>query len=157
MREKDGIRVNASTAITVPANYALPAIDTILREFVKQPGNAALALNMREMHLPFEALISVPIEARVSAGENVNEWRVVIRAASRAEMYPVFSGCLTLISAAQMGSQIELCGMYTVPLGRLGRAIDLTILRGVAQATLQRFVRELGNRVHALAHWAQVI
>jgi hypothetical protein len=51
------------------------------------------------------------------------------------------------------GSQLQLDGDYTAPFGAVGRAIDATLLRGAARASLERFVREVAYRVAALSLW----
>lgn len=155
MKRRDGVRVSTATAITVPATFALPAIETILHEFAKHPGSASLALKIDQLHVPFQAMISVPVEACVSPGEGRNEWSLQIRAAANAHMYPTFEGVLTLVPAARTGSELQLNGTYLVPFGALGRAIDLTLLRGAAQSSLQRFVRDVANRIAMLSQWTQ--
>lgn len=149
-----GINVSSSAAVAVPIHFALPALETILREFAQEPGRASLALNVRQLHLPFEATICVGIKARVSSGETRNEWHLQISAARNPRMYPTFDGVLTLIEVADSGSQLLLSGTYVVPFGALGRAIDVTLLRGAATSSLERFSRELAYRLTALAHWA---
>lgn len=149
-----GVAISASAAIAVPADFAFPAVETILNEFARAPGRAALALNVRQLHLPFQATISVAVHARVLPGEAHNEWRLQIRAAQHAPMYPTFEGLLKLLPAGRTGAQLLIDGRYTPPFGPLGRSIDATIMRGAAQSSLQRFVREVAFRVVALAHWA---
>lgn len=142
MLTDSGLEVSSCAALAVPAAFA------------QEPGRASLALNVQQLRLPFQATISVPVDARVSPGEGRNQWRLHIRAASNPAMYPTFDGVLALLSAAGSGAQLQLDGRYTVPLGPIGRAIDMTALRGAARSSLRRFVRELAYRVAALARWA---
>jgi len=148
-----GVGLTTVTAVAVPATFALPAIETILKEFER--GGACLALNMRELHIPFEAMISVPIEAQVGCGESRNEWRLRIRAAANVGLYPKFDGVLRLMPAGEGGSQLELEGTYVAPFGRLGRAIDVSLLQGAAQSSLHRFLCSIASRIAALCRWAQ--
>jgi hypothetical protein len=154
MTRPQSTKIETRTAIAAPAAFALPAVERILREFA-DPGNASLALNISELHLPFQAVISVPVQARVAAGAARNEWRLEIRAADRAQLYPVFEGTLRLQRAGH-GSELHLEGAYAVPLGTLGRAIDATVLRGAAGSSLQRFVREIAHRVAAISQWTHI-
>ena len=156
MKSKNGVNVHTATAIRVPATFALAAIDTILEEFSQHEGHACLALDLQQMRAPFAATISVPIQARVTDGASRHEWNLKIRAASSIDVYPSFEGILKLLPAAENGSELQLDGQYVVPFGAIGRTIDLTFLRGAAQSSLERFVREIANRVAALSHWAQV-
>ena len=149
----NGVQVESTTAIAVPAAFALPAIETILKEFKQRVYAASLALNLEEMHVPLEALISVPVEVDVSPSLSRNEWLLLIRAESKSNLYPVFRGRLTLLDAAAAGAQIQLKGSYVVPLGALGHAVDMTLLRSAAESSLNRFVRELAHRVASLSTW----
>lgn len=154
MNDNTGVQISKATAIAIPAAFALPALETILKEFAQHPGSASLALNIQQLHVPFQALITVPIEARVAPGQCRNEWRLTIRAASKPQLYPTFEGTLQLLSADRSGSQLQLDGRYVVPFGTLGRTIDLTFLRGAAEESLHRFVRDVAGRVAALSRWA---
>lgn len=139
-------------AVNAPAAFARQAVETILSEFAQEPGRASLALNVRQLHLPFQATITVPIEARVSPGQAATEWQLHIEAARNPELYPKFDGVLSLCDQG-FGSQLQLDGDYTAPFGAVGRAIDATLLRGAARASLERFVREVAYRVAALSLW----
>lgn len=151
---ENGIAVVTGAAVTVPAHFALPALETILKAFEQEAERASLALNMRQMHLPFEATICVGIHAHVLRGEASNEWRLNIRAERNPGMYPTFQGVLTLVEAGERGSELRLHGRYTAPLGAGGYAIDTTLLRDAAKSSLERFVREIAYRIAALARWA---
>jgi len=156
VKSKNGINVRTATAIRVPATFALAAVETILKEFSQHEGSACLALDLQQMQAPFAAMISVPIQAHVTDGPSRHEWNLKIRAASRIDIYPKFEGILRLLPAAENGSELQLDGQYVVPFGAIGRTIDLTFLRGAAQSSLERFVRDIATRVAALSHWAQV-
>lgn len=149
--------VSCAAAIAVDTALALAALETILTEFGSVDGGAALALNIRQLHLPFEAALRVPVRATVHPGESRNQWRLSIRAAKAPGLYPTFEGVLALLSAADKGCQLQLEGRYAPPLGSVGRAIDSTLLRGAARSSLERFIREVAHRVAALAHFARVI
>ncbi|HLI95736.1 MAG TPA: hypothetical protein VKT72_06580 [Candidatus Baltobacteraceae bacterium] len=145
--------MNTSAAVALDTTFALAAVETILNG-VCSDTSQALALNIRQLSVPLEALISVPVDVRVRSGEARNEWRLRIRAVSKPHLYPRFAGVLTLIPAADQGCQLQLSGEYAPPLGAIGRVIDATVLRGAAQSSLERFVREIAYRIAALARWA---
>src|SRR5690242_6226017 len=134
MNLDNGVPVNSTTAIKLPAAFALPAVEAILKEFAKLPGGAALALNLEELRAPFEAMISVPVHMRFEPGEGRNQWRVQICAATAPRLYPAFDGYLTLVDAPSSGSELRLEGQYTPPVGKVGRVIDAALLRGIAQS-----------------------
>jgi hypothetical protein len=154
MNVKSGVPVSSTTAIKVPVAFALPAVETILKEFGKTPGSASLALNLQELHAPFEAMISVPVNTRFEAGNGRNQWHVAINAAATPQLYPSFEGYLTLLDAPAIGAELRLEGQYVVPFGRAGRVIDMTLLRGIAESSLRRFLRDVASRVAALSRWA---
>jgi hypothetical protein len=153
MKRKHFTKVTAQTAIAAPAAFALPAVETILREF-GNPANASLALNASELGIPFQGIVSVPVRARVTAGNARNEWTLRITAAAHESLYPAFEGSLSLLYAAY-GSELRLDGAYEVPLEQLGHALDRTVFRGAAKSSLERFLREIAHRVAALLRWAQ--
>jgi hypothetical protein len=148
------IRVSSSAACAIDTTFALAAVERILHEFASGSEQNSLALNIRQLHLPFEATIRVPITALVSVGEARNQWRLHIRAAVTPALYPTFDGVLSLLPAPGQGCQLRLDGGYTPPLGVVGRAIDATVLAGAARSSLERFLREVAHRVAALAQWA---
>lgn len=152
-RTKTSFHVTTSTAIASDTTFALAAVETILKDASRETPRAALALNLRQLKMPLEAMMTVPVDVHVSAGDARNEWRLRICAASDPFLYPTFSGVLALIPACGQGCQLQLDGDYTPPFGALGRLIDATLLRGVAQSSLERFVREVGYRVAAVAQW----
>lgn len=156
MKEPDGVPVSSVRAITLPAHHALAAIETILGELTKHPGSASLALEMHELHVPLQAMISVPIEARVFPSSSRNEWHLEIRAVAGANVFPTFEGTLAITPAGERGSELHLDGTYHVPLNGVGRAIDATLMRGAAEASIQRFVREIAHRAETLARWANL-
>jgi len=155
MKSKKGLQVGAATAIPVPTLFALPALETILKEF-ERPGNASLALDLQRLHASLQAFISVPVDVAVWPGETRFEWRLRIRAASSPRLYPAFEGVLTLMPVGGSGSQLQLDGAYVPPFGAAGRTVDFTFLHGAAHTSLQRFVREIGNRALTLSRWSRL-
>jgi hypothetical protein len=154
MTRNNSVRIKSATAVAVPVAHALPALATVLREFKQRPGAASLALDMRQLHVPLEALITVPVRLDVTDGAFRNEWQIHVCAESKPQLYPVLEGLLKLVDAIDRGSQLELDGVYVVPFGALGHAVDITLFRGAAESSLHRFIRDLANRVASLSHWA---
>jgi hypothetical protein len=146
------VYVSARTAIPAPAAFTLPAVEAILHEF-GDPAHAALALNANQLGIPFEAVISVPVQARIRPGEGRDEWSVRICAAAHPALYPVFEGSLRLLRAAQ-GSELNLDGLYDVPFGAFGRALDRTVFHSAAEASLRTFLREIAHKVATLSRWS---
>lgn len=155
MTAKTAFDVTASSAIALDTTFALAAVETILKDACSETPQAALALNIAQLKVPLETMISVPIDLRVDSGDARNEWLLQLRAHSKPHLYPTFAGVLTLLPAGERGCQLQLRGEYVPPFGMVGRVIDSTVLGGVAQSSLHRFVKDIAHRVAAIAQWAR--
>lgn len=149
MNNSTGFKVDAGTAIRVPAAFALPAVDAALKEISHAAGSVSLSLNVKEFRLPLKAAVGIPIEAHVRAERSHHEWQIEIRSASKAYMYPAFTGVLSVAQAGTTGCELRLEGEYIVPFGGIGRAIDRVLFRGAARSSLQHFVHDIAARVMA--------
>jgi polyketide cyclase/dehydrase/lipid transport protein len=56
------------------------------------------------------------------------------------ELFPVLDADLVLAPEGEHGSRVELTGTYRPPFGRAGVALDRTIMRRVAEATIRSLV-----------------
>lgn len=61
---------------------------------------------------------------------------------------PVLEADLELARLGPSRSQLALNGRYTPPLGKVGAALDRTVLHRVAEATIWDFVDRVGHRLH---------
>lgn len=152
------MHLRSTAAVAVQAAVALTAPEKVLQELGQQSGRSALALNIRDVHISFETLISVPVRTDVKhiPGHGRNEWHIGIRAASTPHLYPVFAGDLGLVPVGGRACELEIAGAYRVPFGSLGRALDATLFSGIAEQTMRRFIRDIANRVVALLRWANL-
>lgn len=149
MNNNTGFKVDAGTAIRVPATFALPAVDAALKEISHAAGSVSLTLNVKDFRLPLEATVGVPIETHVRGERSRHEWQIEIRSASKAYMYPSFTGVMSVVQAGANGCELRLEGEYIVPFGGIGRAIDRVLFRGAARSSLQHFVHDIAASVMA--------
>jgi len=152
----DGFDVSATTAIRVPVLLALPTLGGVLKERAQQPEGVVLQVELPELRIPFHATIGVPVLTKIK-GLDRHEWSLEMRAATNPSVYPTFHGVLALEPVGAHACELQLKGKYAVPLGPLGRAIDATLFRGAAVASLQRFVDDVAFRVAERVRASQVM
>jgi hypothetical protein len=66
-------------------------------------------------------------------------------------LFPTLDANLTLTEADRTTSVLTLIGAYTPPMGRLGPALDETLLSSVASRTFDALLREVADKLRALA------
>lgn len=155
--ERPGYHVSVATALPVPAIGAAATLAVLLKSAERQTGSISLNVALSDLGAPLGALIAVPVRARVTSAHASHEWGIAIEAAERASLYPTFTGVMTLVPTTAAGCAIQLNGTYVPPLGKLGRAIDMTLLRGTAETTLRHFVRELASMITERVRWSQFV
>lgn len=126
-----------------PAAAAAPVLGAMLREMEAHPGMAGLCIDLaRDLQMPVEATLNVPVKITVVGTPTAKEFDLKVTANTPHDYYPHFVGSLKLTDLA-FGTCLQLIGSYTVPLGGLGAAVDITFLRGAAAASLQRYLDRL--------------
>ena len=95
----------------------------------------------RADHLPRWAALSLRWEAAGAGGG----------------LFPVLDADLTLAPYGESATLLALAGVYRPPLGVVGAALDRVVLRRVAQATIGRFVTQVGEAVVKLSAPAQAV
>ena len=137
MRRQDGIPLSICSAVSAPIQLAWTALSDITKDLEANPGREALALDLDELEIPFEAKLAVPIKTRFATRRSRYEKAISIKPTIRRDVFPCFSGVLAFESTLARTCQLRLDGTYTVPLGILGKTIDMTFTRGAAKASLQ--------------------
>jgi hypothetical protein len=75
------------------------------------------------------------------------------RASGRDRLFPVFDGRLEATAApGGAGTVLSVVGVYTVPLGPVGRFGDGLIGRRLARQSLTAFLEDAARRIDAGAH-----
>lgn len=66
-------------------------------------------------------------------------------AAERAGLFPIMTGVLSAYRLTATETQLDFAGRYDPPLGLLGEALDAAVMHRVAEASVQRFVRDVAH------------
>jgi hypothetical protein len=122
------------------------------------------ALTVNEQHRPRLPIdLSVDLGAGASVHQQVmlhfgiaeaTDTGVVVpvawRATGRERLFPTFSGQLEAFEA-HTGTQLRLSGIYTLPLGAIGRVGDGVVGRRLARHSLEELLGRLARRIEAEA------
>lgn len=142
--------------VNLPANLVGPALRGVLEKIERaDPADPpfALSVGLEDLHLPDAATVSVPIDLHVGVAHGKHSTSVDFdfSARSHRKLFPAFKGTLRTDPLGPSNSALWFSGSYAPPLGALGRALDATIMRGVAQRTLAAFLARIaGDAVAAI-------
>ncbi|HET9029895.1 MAG TPA: hypothetical protein VFN49_06930 [Candidatus Aquilonibacter sp.] len=100
---------------------------------------------------PGAGSLNVPIDARVVTRPGRWECGVRIEAAHSEKFFPAFEGTVSVTPDGGHQSELWLQGQYVPPGGALGKGLDATVLRGVAERSLREFLKWLSEEVKAEA------
>ena len=84
------------------------------------------------------------LSARATSATLVLRWEA---AGPGGRLFPVLDADLTLAPYGESASLLALAGVYRAPLGAVGDALNRVVMRGVAHATLQGFVNQIGDAI----------
>lgn len=131
--------------VDVPAAAMSPAVDSILGAMVKNESpyeSVHLSMDLQELQMDLGATVSVPIQVRgESRSAGAQHWfDIAIEAAKHTELFPRFWGAILVNPNGPSKSEVWLRGAYEPPFGPIGQQIDATLLRGIAERTLQQFL-----------------
>jgi hypothetical protein len=101
-------------------------------------------------------IAGVPVRKRVvvSIGEPVktSTWTVVPldwKATFPEHLFPKMTGRVELAPVEKAVSRLTVSGMYEPPLGKLGKQLDKTVMRGIADATVKELAESIADRISA--------
>ncbi len=109
-----------------------------------------LTMGMRDLHIPLEGVLSVPVAASVEPRPMRWECRLQLEAEHNRQLFPRFDGTLTITPNGAHESELWLQGSYEPPLGAFGIGADATLLHGAAENSLRGFLTWLGAEVTRL-------
>ncbi len=134
----------------LPATLARDAALGILESIAARRApyeHVTLSMGLRDVHLPLDGAISVPVSAAVEARPMRWECRLQLEAEHNRQLFPRFDGTLTVTPNGNDESELWLQGSYEPPLGALGAGTDTTVLHGAAERSLQTFLTWVANEV----------
>lgn len=71
------------------------------------------------------------------------EWE----AATHPRLFPLMNGVLSIYALTGSETQLDFSGRYDPPLWRLGDALDAALMHRVAEASVQRFIQDVGHHL----------
>lgn len=131
--------------VNLPAALVGPALQRVL-ERIERGEDAqhpfSLSVGLQDLHLPDAGTLSVPIDLhlRVSHGAHATSLDFEFAARTHRKLFPTFEGTLRSDPLGPSQAALWFSGSYTPPLGAVGRALDATVMRGVAERTLAAFL-----------------
>lgn len=102
---------------------------------------------------PLDAAPGISRLVEVQAGDLVRRgdsavlalrWKATGRTAG---LFPVLDADISLAPDGEHASLLRLCGVYRPPFGPVGAALDQTVLRRVATATIRVFLDQLADAI----------
>ncbi len=148
MSSANNLELHVSVAL--PAAAVRDAAMRILKAIGERSApydHVTMSLGLRDLQIPIDADVSVPIRVGVEPRPLRWEADVEIAAANNQRFFPRFHGMLTVTPNGHNACELWLQGSYDLPMGLLGTNIDATILRGNAQTSLQRFLEWLSAEI----------
>lgn len=142
--------IELSQELNLPGSDVLAAGNEIMEAIEQRtpPYDAVwLSVNLRDLKIPFDAELRVPVRARVEREPGRWQCRIEIGAEEGSQLFPRFDGMLTVTPEEPGQSRLSLSGSYDTPLGLLGHAIDATLLSGVAEGSLEDFLGWLSRDI----------
>ena len=112
----------------------------------QEPRYANLALSA-ELNVPGRGHVSVPIDAKITNRPGRWEAAVRITAAKSENFFPTFDGTLSVTPDGGNNAELWLQGTYVPPGGVLGKGLDATIFRGLAEKSLRDFLNWFAAQV----------
>jgi hypothetical protein len=96
--------------------------------------------------------MSVRKQVVVSLGKPVRTatWTVIPldwKATFPEHLFPTMSGKIELAPVDNSISRLTVSGMYQPPLGKLGKQLDETVMKGVADATVNELAESIAKRI----------
>lgn len=100
-----------------------------------------------DLNIPGHGEIAVPIEATVQNRPGRWECAVHLEAAKSERFFPTFDGTVSVTPDGSKEAELWLQGQYVPPGGVVGKGLDVTLLRGVAEQSLRDFLTWLAEEV----------
>ncbi len=148
-----GVPVALRSSVGVPLAAALPIFEKVVGALTKPESAPDLSIDLaRDLKMPFEAQVHVPVQFDASAPQVDDGFNVTLVPAVRRPYYPRFAGILRMAEQRAESSALLLEGSYTVPFGIVGRVLDMTLFRGAARRSLQRFLDHIASIVDRCVH-----
>lgn len=129
--------VDMYVSLGVPAAAARGALASVIADL------RAHVEPYRDLEFAFTLPMAIEIE------EHPQRWQcsLHVRARRNERFFPTFDGLLSISPVGEDACELWLQGAYSPPAGRLGQAIDATVLDGIAKTTLRHFLQTVADGV----------
>ncbi|HZY95502.1 MAG TPA: hypothetical protein VFE35_00210 [Candidatus Cybelea sp.] len=139
--------VRLERRLRVPADSAAGALGELLQAIADQEGpwrGFALHVSLDDLHLPDVGYVAVPIDLTVAKHPNEpRRFDITFKSSNLADAFPTFKGSLSVEPADLGESTLTLRGEYDLPMQLFGRLLDMALLPGVADRSLENFIDEI--------------
>lgn len=111
----------------------------------------SLSMNLSSFKLPDVGNVAVIVDITLgdAIGVPPNEFELKLHARNANSFFPQFEGHVRALDDGGSAAWVFLVGSYVAPFGPLGRALDATLMHGVAQESLHTFLRWFATETQA--------
>ncbi len=136
-------QIDLNVGVPIPASLLQAELIRLLTAIEKEQSpfeDFAINADFSDLHLPSAGAISVPIELRRMQQHGSDGMHFTFRAKQHDTLFPTFHGSLSVEPAGSPYSCVRLRGEYKPPMGTVGRVVNTTVLRSVAERSLRAFL-----------------
>jgi hypothetical protein len=145
--------VRLQRTLRVPADPAAEALGELLKAIANQEGpwrGFALHVSLGDLRMPDVGYVAVPIDLKVEKDSHeARAFEISFVSANLPSAFPAFQGTINVEPGALGESTLYLRGTYELPMQLFGKLLDVAVNRGVAQRSLENFVKEIGDACEA--------
>ena len=146
--------VELQRALTVPAVPARAALSSILRDIATAKGkwmDFALYATLGDLGLPDFGYVGVPVRLFDLSEQAEPRYEIGFKLQARrgSDAFPAFTGAMGIEANGPSASEMWFAGAYETPLHFLGGFVNQTLLRGVAEKSLENMADEISHAVIA--------
>lgn len=145
--------IRRSAPLDVPLPLAFEGLRDTLQDIAvsERPREGfTLHVDFGDAALPDVGYLSIPIALEVAPPEDgLFQLSVVFRAQRHPESFPTFRGAFGVDSTGPTGVTLWLAGAYDVPTSAVGKIVDATVARGIAEHALTNLLEDVAGAVRA--------
>ncbi|MBV8364610.1 MAG: hypothetical protein JO193_08615 [Candidatus Eremiobacteraeota bacterium] len=138
-------RIDLNVGAPIPASLLEKELANVIAAIERSTPpfeDFTIQADLADLHLPGGGFVSVPIQLqRTHEGGSPLAFR--FQAKEGGTLFPTFEGALSVEPAGPPHSCVRLRGEYTPPMGVVGRAVNATALRRVAEHSLRLLLHKL--------------
>lgn len=145
--------IRFETQLSLPPALAFKTLAQLLAEIGSQEGaweGFPLHVDLGDAGLPDVGYVGIPIAVHPDVAKHDElAMEITIRAARHSESFPTFAGKVGVDATGPTGAALWIAGTYHVPLHGIGRLVDATLFRNIAQKALQNLLGDISEACRA--------